>query len=639
MKLPCYNFIILTLLCLFFYSCEFSPSEIPLTKLEKPTNVPPIVIEITPETDTLKLSGPTWITYSVEAGDRKLYRIAVTLDNIEVGDIRYDSPTKIRAYIPFTSLVDGNHQLKITTYTATNSGSIADKTGNEVYWYELTWPVFVNKNVKEKFAFTNPQSVPEGVKISWTQYCYADFDHYDFTWAFNGQQKGRSTITDPLQNFYIDNYVEGIYTYYSIFVYFKEGGFKFDNLNYNKPIKIPQVQVNKDRTIDIRWNHSGYERNMSQYCITSTGPGYAFKEKEHDLTNLNDTMLRLDEKIGFGGDYQVQLRYIPKGYDSYHTALNTSGGLITYALGDSVPRFQEAFLSTAENSLILYREGVITKYNPSTGKSSEGFSLIAGGNAYTKMVNGSPDGNCFGYFEGHDYVVRRSSDFSLIKRMDLEAFDGINLQLSGIAISNNGLIGTTSYFGMLRIFDSAKGRKIYEKQFDSNYYPKKVLFSPDGKNLAVMANDYGLTNTVLIYYSFDGNQLIELGRVAGVGKDSWEALAISPGEKQQLLLSRWRSTYNYNVEVRDSRTFELLHSVEVPQFFVPVAYDFITERVIAQHHFFPNKNFSYLFDLKTGVQKKIVQFSGKEPLIFNDGIVFAGNGRSIPIDDFIIEDL
>jgi hypothetical protein len=91
------------------------------------------------------------------------------------------------------------------------------------------------------------------------------------------------------------------------------------------------------------------------------------------------------------------------------------------------------------------------------------------------------------------------------------------------------------------------------------------------------------------------------------------------------------------VEVRDSRTFELLHSVEVPQLFVPVAYDFKTERVIAQHHSFPNKNFSILFDLKTGAQKKIVQFSGKEPLIFNDGIVYSGNGRSIPIDDFITE--
>jgi hypothetical protein len=636
MKRASYSIVMLIPLLFILYSCEFSPSEIPLTELEKPSDIaPPIRIELTPEMDTLRLTGPASITYNVETGEHQLYKVKITLDNVEIGNISYDSPTKIRAYI--NSVEDGNHELKITTYTATNSGSIADKMGAEAYWYELTWPVFVNKHVKENFAFNDPEYIPEGIRLSWPKYTYADFDHYEYIWGSNGQQKGRLNITDPSQNFYIDNYVEGLYSFCSIYVYFKEGGCMFDNLQYNKPIKNPLVQVNKDRTADIRWNHSKNEGNVSQYCIKISFPFYAFSEKEHDLTDLNDTTVRLDEKIGFGSDYQVQLRYIPKGYDSYHTTLNTSGGITKFALGDSVPRFEEAFRSTAENSLILYSGGAITKYNISTGKSSQGISISPGGNAYTGMTNSSPDGNYFGYFEGHNYVVRRSSDFSLIKKMDIEAFDGINLQLNGLAISNDGLIGTTGYSRMFRIFDSATGQKIYEKQFDTNYYPRKVLFSPDGKNLAIMANDYSQNTTSLIYYSFDGSQLAELGRVKDVGKDTWEVLAYSPQEKHQLVVSRWRSMYNYNVEVRDSRTFELLYYVEIPRDFVPVAYDFTTERVVAQDHFFPNKNFSYLFNLTTGEQKMIVQFNGKDPLIFNNGIAFSGNGRSIHVDDYIIQ--
>jgi hypothetical protein len=47
--------------------------------------------------------------------------------------------------------------------------------------------------------------------------------------------------------------------------------------------------------------------------------------------------------------------------------------------------------------IVLYREGVITKYNTLTGRSSEGLSLIPGGNAYTKMVNGSYDARYWGF--------------------------------------------------------------------------------------------------------------------------------------------------------------------------------------------------------------------------------------------------
>jgi len=620
------------------YSCEFSPSEIPLTELEEPSdNVPAVWIELTPGMDTLRLSAPIRITYFVETGEHQLYQIKVELDNVEIEHLGYESPKKINAHIPVTSMEDGLHEIKITTYTATNSGSIADKTGNEIYWYELTWPVFVNKQAKDNLGFSDLELVPEGLKLSWPQYRYADFEHYEFSWHAANTQDGRISITDPYQNSYIDNtYVEGCYVYYSLLIHYTEGGFAYDNKSYFEEIESPLVQVNEDCTVDIRWIHSKYEQNVQLYCIQTSVPSYGRKE-EHDVTNLNDTTIRLNEKIGFGGDYQVRLRYIPKGYHNYHSALNTAGGVTTFAIGDSVPRFEEAFLISNENSLLLYHEGSVSKYNILTGESSQTISINPEGNAYTGMFNGSPDGNCFGYFENHDYVIRRSSDLSIVNKTDLEAFNGYNLELNSVAVSNNGLIATTGYFGAFRIFDSMTGQKIYEQQFDSRYYPRKVLFSPDGKNLAVMVNDYTLNTTSLIYYSFEGNELAELGRVDGVGQSVWDVLVFGPQDKQQLAVSRWRSMYEYNVEVMDSRTFELLYSVEIPFLFVPVAYDFISDQVIGRYQSFPTKDFSYVVDLKTGEQKQTVLFSGKEPLVFTDGIVYSGNGRSIAIDDFITE--
>ncbi len=633
------NCVIVVLALLFtLHSCEFSPSEIPLTELEEPSdNVPAIWIELTPAMDTLRLSAPAWISYFVETGEQQLYQIKVELDNVEIERLGYESSQKINAHIPVNSMENGLHEIKITTYTATNSGSIADKLGNEIYWYELTWPVFVNKQAKDNLGFNDLELIPEGLKLSWPQYRYADFDRYEFTLHAANDQNVKINIVNPYQNTYIDNtYVEGCYVYYSLLIHYTEGGLAYDNKSYFEEIKSPVVQVNEDCSADIRWFHSKYEQNVQLYCIQTSVPSYGRRE-EHDVTNLNDTTIRLNEKIGFGGDYQVRLRYMPKGYDNYHSALNTAGGVTTFALGDSVPSFEEAFLISGENSLLLYHEGSVSKYNISSGESSQPISINAEGNAYTGMFNGSPDGNYFGYFENHDYVIRRSSDLSVVNKTDLEAFNGYNLELNSVAVSNNGLIATTGYFGGFRVFDSMTGQKIYEQQFDARYYPGKVLFSPDGKNLAIMVNDYTLNTTSLIYYSFDGNELAELGRVDGVGNSVWDVLVYGPQDKQQLVVSRWRSMYEYNVEVRDSRTFELLHAVEIPFLFVPVAYDFTSDRVIGRYQSFPTKDFSYLVDLKTGEQKKTVLFSGKEPLVFTDGIVYSGNGRSIPIDDFISE--
>lgn len=630
------HFALILFLC--FFSCEFSPSEVPLTEISKPSEIAPeIFFELSPEMDTLKLSEASWIRYEVATGERELYQIKIEVDGIELENINYESSQKINAYIPAHSLSNGMHQLKITTYTSTNSGSIADKVGSEAYWYELNWPLLINNNAKQEFGFREVKLVPEGVKVSWTPYPYADFDHYDLKIYTNGVQDKTITITNSdLITFIDSSYIEGFYTYYSIFVYYKEFGSNFAHADINKPILTPHVQINDDCTVDIQWNHSDNEAAVGQYCISTSVPVYAIKE-EHDILNLNDTILRLDQKIGFGGDYQVQLRYIPKDYNSYHNSLNTSGGLLTFALGNSLPRFEEAFLVAADNSLILYKDKTVSNYAIETGESSPTVALKPEGSGNTGMLYPSPDGNCFGYFENHQLIIRQSSDFSIISKTDVEGFDTYNLQLNGIAISNTGLIGTTDFFRHLRIFDSSTGRKIFEKEYDSDYYPRKVFVSADGKNLAVMANIYSEYTTALLYYSFDGSQLTELGRVSGVGEDSWEILKYGPENSHQMVVSHWTDMYQYVVEIRDSRTFNLLYSVDVPRLFVPVAYDFTTERVIAQYHSFPVQKYSYLFDMESGERKRIVFFSGKETLLFNNGIVFAGNGRYISIDDYLNE--
>ncbi len=639
MKIKLLHIIFLTGILLSLYSCEFTPSEIPLTEVEKPSEIPPqILIDLKPEMEILRISGPTWISYSVETGSRELYNIEFKFDNVGIGSLYSVSDGKFKAFINTDTIrkATGMHELEISTYTSTNSGSIADKTGIEQYWYKIKWPVYVNKLAKDNFTLNDPEVFSDGITLSWPEYDYADFARYELSWNRYPYESGEVSISDPRQNSYCDKlYVEGIYCKYTINLLFKGEDFRSDDASFFITIENPEVKVNSDRSVDIKWSHSKNEGNVQLYYLDVSVPSYGYSE-DHEISDLTNTTLRLSRRIGFGGDYKVRLRYIPKGFDNYYSTLETAGGISTFALGDSVPEFQTASVIQGENSLLLYKNGTCFKWDFLTGESSASVSFPCSPNFRIPDITSSPDGNYFGYFENKEFVIRRTSDLSFAGKLDVEAYDGSYFNIADLSISNNGLIATVSN-NYLRIFDIGTGNKILEKYFSNDHYLKEALISPDGKNIAIVANGYQEGTNTLIYSSIDGGQLVEAGRVNGVGNDDGAVVTFSPQADQKFVVSHWKEIYRYVVEVRDSRTFELLHTVEIPSLFVPVVYDFTADRVISRFQSFPPEKYSYLTDMISGIRKKIVQFTGNEPLVFTEGIVFSGNGRSIVIDNYLLE--
>jgi WD40 repeat protein len=329
----------------------------------------------------------------------------------------------------------------------------------------------------------------------------------------------------------------------------------------------------------MKWNHPKNESQVQSYCIKVSLKGGPLLY-EQDLTDISDTTIHINKKIGFGVDYQTQLRYIPKGYNGYHT-FTTAGGLTGFSLGDSVKKFDEAFLLKEDNSVLFYYDGIFTKWNIQTGASS---SVTASKDI--KMIRCSPDGNYFGYIENGEYTVHQSSDLSIVKRMNIEAYVGAFINLNGLSISNTGLIVTSDNNHYIKIFDINTESKIFEKYFDINHF--NVMISPDGKNIAAQ-----FYNNSLVYFSFDGNQLQEIGNAIGVGEDVGAVLTFAPQSEQKMVISRWHNTYEYTVEERDSRTFELLNSTNIPSYYIPIAYDYETNQVIAQIEY-QSEDYSYL---------------------------------------------
>jgi len=631
-----YPILFIVCIILLFQSCEYSPPEIPLTEVEKPSDQGSIIsINLTPNKDTIKLSTSVNVTYTLDVGSHEIYDLKFFMDDVDMGNLFNGVKGSFSTTISASKFADGLHELKIRTNTSTNTGSIADKVQAEQYLYEIRWPVIIDKGAKDRVKFSNLLPIQNGVKLSWLKYDFADFQKCTVgkSSIIPYQSKELVNTTDPNLNTVIDdNYIEGDYVTYSLKVYMD--GLAMDSRSYVEEIKKPKLTINFDRTVDVSWSPSKNPQNLKSYFLKTIVPTFGYPE-EYEVSDLNQTAIRFNEKPGFGGSYGMQLRYIPKGYVGYNT-FDVAGGLASFALGDSIPAFQRGFLIEGANSLLIYKDGNFFRYNYSTHQSSSPFSITPIESVYQRFIVSSASCELFGYFESKQFVVRKSSDWSLVGKMDIEAYEGINSILSTVSISNNGMVATVDIYNILRIFNLQTGTKILEKESDSSLLVQRAVLSPDGENVCLLYRSYLENKSLLTSNTVDNGKLKENSRYERFGYD-YESSFTYSAVNGKIIFYNYLGAYSYKIEILNPETLVLENSLKMPEFFFPIAYDYSDDQVIGQYQFFPIKKFSYLLDVKTGKQSKVVQFVGQEQYLFSNGTVFAGNGRSIKIDDFIIE--
>lgn len=635
MKKKILHFYSLITLLLFINSCTYLPPDIPLTEVEKPSDqAPDIFIRLTPEINILRLAASANVTYSFDAGNREIYQIKFTLDGDQLPEMNYFSRDSVYAYIPVESVDNGMHLLNILTYIATNSGSIADKIQAEQYYYEVSWPVYINKLARDSIKISSVKPVPEGIRIQWYLYDYADFQNYKLTRYSRITQQGIELINtnDPYLNSIVDtNYVEGEYVQYWLNTTFD--GLLTSNVDYFEEIKKPEVSVNPDRSYQVRWSPSKYRQNLKSYDIQTSAPIFGIPE-ELEINDLKDTTAQFNEKLGFGGNYELQLRYIPKGFNGYYS-FEVAGGHSSFALGTSAPEFQKGFSLPEENCMLAYNNGTFSKYNYLTGSTIFKKSITPIEATELQFIVSSPDGKLLGYFENHQFIVVKTSDWSLVYQRDIEAYSGYNLSLKCISLSNNGIVATAGNLNEFKIFDLNTGEKLIDKGWDYTFNLQSSALSPDGKNVCYKLVDYSNETCSIQNFKIENKQLVKIGELK-TSSDYQSSFFFSP-VSNKIIFFNYLGSYNYQINIINPSTMDIEITENIPTMFVPIAYDFMNDRAIAQYQFFPCKNYSYLIDLKNKKQTKVIQFCGSAPVLFSGNEVFAGNGRSIKIDDYLIE--
>jgi hypothetical protein len=139
---------------------------------------------------TLYISEPTFIRVEFDPAGIDIVGTSVFLDNEEI----YFTNDAISAYYFEPALyASGSHQLTFLYYQKSNSGSIADMAGAEVFYYYNWCTVVIDNDPVPMMYITNYEVVNGQLVIHWPAYTGPNFTSYTIKYGSGIEQ----TITDP----------------------------------------------------------------------------------------------------------------------------------------------------------------------------------------------------------------------------------------------------------------------------------------------------------------------------------------------------------------------------------------------------------------------------------------------------------
>jgi hypothetical protein len=617
-------FIILLLIS----ACEFQPNEIPEVLVEKPSeNGPELLIEVTPNMDTLRIARDVTTQFKLSSTERNAEWIKIYFDDELIIDSEYSETNIPEYFIQHENYSEGNHILKIQAFMSTNSGSIAEKLDAENYFYETQWPVFIKHNVSVKFEHT---FFEDGVAwLKWIKYDFWGFEKYIISKKTNLKgNEFEGEIFNSYTNEIIDSSsIEGEIAEYNIVL--NENGWR-DISQLSVPIIPPNVVLNNNNEIEIGWEKSENQKNWESYFITSKYELNGFVESQR-IYNADSTAT-IFKKIGFGKPYEIQVRYIPKTFTGEYLNYESAGGLTKFNLGEEMPDFEACVTSQNSNLIILYKRIIkdyFYRFND-TNKTLEDSIQIEGFVTDNRFLMLSPNGEYFAYFTHTKFVLRKTSDFSIVSELNLPFLNSGNLGIFSSSISNDLKLFVVDHNYTFKVFNANSGEEIFTKAKSNGNSIYISLINESGTRVLFQESELGKSNFSL--YKFENNEL-ELIANAGTYSEASAYLG-----ENKILISYKTDFWTYKIEIRDSNDFSLEKTTSIPYEYRPYIFDIKKMQVISKYDHAGENGYSYLTNLETSNSQKIFPVLGWGPFILKDNFLYGANGRFIQTNKLLIDE-
>ena len=628
-KIRTINFLILVVF-LSFFSCQFQLSEIPETFVEQAGEAPTILIEVSPQMDTLRLASNALAQFSFSSEEELPEWIRIYFDEELIIDQEYHSYDKPQFNIQPNNYSNGYHQFTIQAIIGTHTGSIAEKLGAENFLYEANWPVFIQNGANANISgakFENGQTT-----INWNKYNFYDFFSYQFSKESNldGNEFTHVYYNPATTSFVDKTYLEGEIANYCVVL----NGTYRNCYSFQVPIAEPEVSMNENNEIRIEWQKSKNMWNWGSYFITSKYELNGFVESQRIYHA--DSTSTLFKKIGFGKPYEFQVRFIPKTFNGEYLNFTSAGGVRQFSIGKQMPTFSSAFFMENTHSMVIYKrvnyKDRFYKYNTQNWVLEDSVQidnyLVSGGE-----IMHSPNGAYFAYFTNEKFELRKTSDFSLVKQLNFPFLNFGNLSIYGASLSNDLRLFVVDIYRTFKVYDINSGEEIFRKTKVGGDLLYKAILNADATRILFENSELGKSSFSL--YRFENNTLTHL---SALNDDELFSDKKYYFVDNKILIYCKTNYFQYKTEIRSSENLALEQSYQLPYEYEPLVVNPDESKMILHYVHSGDNGYSYLTDIENKVSTKIFPVLGWGPYILSEGQLYSGSGKYISSDELIIHE-
>lgn len=259
-------------------SCTFEPDEnfvnvddTPKVELAKASMTSVNLLEVP---DTINLfARNTKLKADFNFKNVTLSRINIYIDDKLVRTAETDSASFI---ISAPEYSDGFHKIQVETFTNSGTGSIADKLGREVLFWEKAWTFSLNRKQPPEIKITTIAPRDGQLFLEWEASSVPTEKKIDLKYGsgFGSSYEWSYTITDPSQTSLIDNrFIEGPLSV-SITNIAIDPALSSPKTTKSASFPLPTITgttVDSVGRVKVKWNRSLFYKNVKRYSIEYNG--------------------------------------------------------------------------------------------------------------------------------------------------------------------------------------------------------------------------------------------------------------------------------------------------------------------------------------------------------------------------------
>lgn len=535
------------LVCLFwlpfFYACEFEPGDLVYTNVEKPSDQAPMIsVDLTPETDTLRLAEPVTIKYKFDASPRDIHWIEFSFDDVVLFQRDYQQDNSLEMNLNPRIYREGLHHLTIKVFTSTNSGSIADKMEAEGYLYQMEWPVLIDFAPLKMLKILEVKNQAGGALIKWEKFSHAAFKNYTLEKIpfFENITRNIAVITNRYNTEFFDSeYLEGEKVYYRIYL----NGLPGEGVYYSRPPGLIVSRWTSGFSANVSWEPTQNPSRLDYYRIFLNDWNSSQSEKHIRVEEKREITY---EKLSLGSNIQVNLQNVPKTTTSNYSFDGLLRSSAQIAIGDPIPAHEIAKKVFGTNCTLLNNGNKLILFDHETRQRVDSLDF---GNVQLRAYRISPDGKIVYTLTGNIFQAWELPGFDKQRSIDLMQVDSKLSELFDISVSSDSKILFTVSNERIVVYDFANDKVLLAP--DQIFGWSKI--SPDGKRFVAR-----YTKGSAFYRLFDigPNDAVLKGEVVFSGESWGNYFFFSNPEADQIIIC-----HDNEIQVRKLSDFELLNKL------------------------------------------------------------------------------